>query len=88
MPITIRLEIPERLREALALVASDARKHNIAFMQDEKQGQASGHGFAGRYTIYPDHILVTITKKIFVISKSKVISVVKDYWAQICAKAR
>jgi hypothetical protein len=86
--MTIRLEKPVKLREAFTLVTEDATKVHAAFDCGMTNGNGSWFGFAGKYAVDADHILLTITKKPFIFADSTVDKEVKKYWAQICAKVK
>lgn len=84
----ILLERPDNLQDALALATNDAIRHQISYQHNDAQGYGSGQGFAGHYAIHSDHIVVTVTKKLFFVPESTVTKEVKKYWAQICAKTK
>jgi len=86
--VQIRLSKPEQLEKALAQLASEAAKHGISFEYNLAKGSASGRGFAGHYAVHPDHIMVTVTKKPFIVPGSVVEEKVKKYWTQVCAQAK
>jgi len=85
--MTIRLEKPANLKDVLRVVERDAIKNSIKFKREETQGSGEGMGFAGRYVIHEDHIEVTVTKKPFIVSASRVNNEVQKYWKQACTVA-
>ena len=84
----IKLEKPDEFQTVFKKMAGEVKKHNIKFEGDETKGNGSGYGFAGRYAVYDDHIMLTVSKKPFFISESKVKSEVMKYWSQVCARAK
>ncbi len=83
----IRLNKPAKLQEALALASADAQKNGMAFTMGGTHGTVSGHGFEGHYEVYSDHILLTVTRKLFLVSSTAVVNEATKYWARICARA-
>ena len=85
--MSIKLNKPHNWAKALSLLEREAKTHGISFRSDGIQGSGNGYGFSGSFSVLRDHIIVTISKKPFLISESRVKKEVVNYWANTCAKA-
>ena len=83
--MTITLIKPKNFHAILEQIAEEAREYNITFQQNSTNGYGSGYGFSGEYNVYNDHILITVIRRPFFISDSKIEREVREYWAKKCA---
>jgi hypothetical protein len=82
----LKIAKPENLRMALAWLIDETKKFHIAFEGDLTKGSGSGRGFAAQYAVCSDHILLTVTEKLFVIGDAKIEKEVNKYWARQCPR--
>ena len=72
MPIIITLKPENGRLPTLALLEAEAKKHDVKFSIEGQQGAFSGYGFAGTVVLEQDSVIVTITKKPFLVPESVV----------------
>ena len=73
MPLIINLQKPNDLFGTLQLLRTKAAQHNLSFTGDEESGHGSGRGFVASYKIHGDKVVLTIHKKPFLVSNSRII---------------
>jgi len=84
MKITLRK--PKNWTSVLSHIEKDARQNGINFKHNGSNGNGTGYGFSGHYAIHPEYIIVTLTKKPFIVSEARIKREVEEYWTQICAE--
>ncbi|MCL2664174.1 MAG: hypothetical protein FWE82_01035 [Defluviitaleaceae bacterium] len=78
-PITVSVARPKDLKGCLAFLNAEVKKYGLEFNGDEKRGTASGRGFAGKYEVFADSVVLTVTKKPAFVPASFVEKNIKKY---------
>ena len=81
-PIVMQLNRPKDIQAAVDYAETETTKNNLRFEGTTTHGSGSGHGFAARYAVLPDHIELTVDKKPFWASSSMVKDAVNNFWGE------
>ena len=79
MAFTIKIEKPKNLQAVLLRAKNDAKKHNIFYEGDTKNGHGYGYGFDATYAVNTDFITIDVEKKPWFVSKARVEKEIRKY---------
>jgi len=83
MAFMFKLARPLDIRQTFLSLKEEAVKYGISFEGDERHGCGRGYGFEGSYNIGNQFVEITVHKKPFVVSDSRIEKEVRNYWAKI-----
>ncbi|MDR0919769.1 MAG: hypothetical protein LBM93_11105 [Oscillospiraceae bacterium] len=86
--MTIKFRKPFSVERAIQTAKNAATQNNVSFSGDTKSGQARGLGFAGRYEVVADGILVTISEKPWYVSKDLLSNKLSEFWGNYLENER
>ena len=88
MSMTINIQKPINVSEAIAKARNEAAKKGLSFYGDELSGRGEGYGFEASYVVQSDVIVITVDRKPFIIPESKIKKEVNKYWTKYLAEEK
>ena len=88
MAIKISIQKPNNLGKALEKAKEEAANSGVLFSGNEQSGQGEGFGFMASYIVQDSNIVITVNKKPFFITESKLVKEVGNFWEEYLAEEK
>ena len=88
MSMMISVQKPINVSKALEKARSEAAKKGLSFYGDEQSGHGEGFGFKVSYFVQANAIEITVHKKPFILSESKITKEVEKYWSKYMSEEK
>ena len=86
--MNITIQKPINVSMALERIKKEALTNGLSFSGDEKCGQGEGFGFKASYVVQTNAILITVHKKPFMISESRITKEVEKFWTRYLSEEK